>query len=202
MAFYHNLITEKSWQILQKLKKECEFILIGGWAVFIYSQNLKSKDVDIILDYEYLEKFRKNYNLNKNQRLKKYEIKKNGIDIDIYLPHFSKIGLPIDLIKKYCQNIHGFKVPQLEILLILKQYAWQKRVGSIKGKKDEIDIIGLFQLPVNFDFYLKIIKENKKEYLVEKLKEFLKNTYEIPELGLNRHKFAKLKSSILDNLKN
>ena len=49
--FYHELITEKSFKILQDLRKKIKFILIGGWAVFLYARTLKSKDIDIIIDY-------------------------------------------------------------------------------------------------------------------------------------------------------
>lgn len=34
MAFYHDIITEKSWQELQILVKNIRFVLIGGWAVY------------------------------------------------------------------------------------------------------------------------------------------------------------------------
>ncbi len=48
MAYYHDLITEKSWRILQELKRQYQFILIGGWAVYLHASALKSKDIDII----------------------------------------------------------------------------------------------------------------------------------------------------------
>jgi hypothetical protein len=59
MQFYHEIITEKSFQFLQELKREYEFVLIGGWAVFLYSHSLKSKDIDIIVDYSELAKLKK-----------------------------------------------------------------------------------------------------------------------------------------------
>ena len=51
MEYYQNIITAKSFQILQALKRQYDFILIGGWAVFLYTRTLKSKDIDIIVDY-------------------------------------------------------------------------------------------------------------------------------------------------------
>ena len=44
--FYQDLITQKSFEALQNLKREFDFILIGGWAVFLYTKDLKSKDID------------------------------------------------------------------------------------------------------------------------------------------------------------
>jgi hypothetical protein len=58
MAYYHDLITDKSWQILQSLAYEYKFILIGGWAVFLWTQSLKSKDIDVVLEFTDLEKIR------------------------------------------------------------------------------------------------------------------------------------------------
>ncbi len=115
MDYYHNLITEKSWQYLQTLKRHYNFILIGGWAVYLYGKALKSKDIDIICDYEELQKLKANFNLYKNDRLKKCEIHQGEFDVDIYLPFFSDLGLPVEEIQKKVRNIEGFLVPELEI---------------------------------------------------------------------------------------
>ena len=56
MQFYHNLITEKSFEHLKGFKKKYNFVLIDGWAVYLYSKSLKSKDIDIIVDYDELAK--------------------------------------------------------------------------------------------------------------------------------------------------
>jgi len=73
---------------MQDLKKEkFRFIVIGGWAIYLWTGQHKSKDVDIIIpDFKELESLNKRYILKKNDRLKKYEIKIEEIDIDIYLP--------------------------------------------------------------------------------------------------------------------
>lgn len=200
MPFYHNLITEKSWKTLQELKKKYEFILIGGWAVFIYTNGLKSKDIDFICDYEELEKLRQNYDLTKNQRLKKYEIKKDDTDVDIYLPFFSDLGIPCEEIQKNTVKRAGFIVPKIEILMILKQYAFRDRIGSIKGEKDKIDIISMLQQDFNFDFYLKILKKQNKQNFINDLRKIFEITTETPELNLNQHQFSKLKKSILEKI--
>lgn len=200
MPFYHNLITEKSWKTLQDLKSKYKFILIGGWAVFIYTHGLKSKDIDFICDYEELEKLRQNYDLIKNQRLKKYEIKQDNTDIDIYLPFFSDLGIPCNEIQKNTIKYFGFVVPKIEILMILKQHAFQDRIGSTKGEKDKIDIISLLQQNFDFNFYLKTLKKLKKQNFVSDLKKIFKITIEVPELNLNQHQFSKFKKSILGKI--
>ena len=140
MEYYQDLITKKSFKILQDLRKKYKFILIGGWAVFLHTHSLKSKDIDLIIEYEELEKLRKDFDLIKNDRLKKYEIIINEIDIDLYLPFYSKIGIPAEEIKKHSTSIEGFSVPMAEVLLILKQIAYKERSASPKGEKDKVEI--------------------------------------------------------------
>jgi hypothetical protein len=201
MAFYHDLITEKSWQILQDLRRKYKFILIGGWAVFLYTKSLKSKDIDLICDYKELEKFKREFDLSKNLRLKKYEIKIDGIDIDIYLPYFSDLGIPVEEISNFIQNVQNFVVVKPEILIILKQKVYQERAGSIKGEKDKIDIVSLLTLPeFDFNFYLSALKKYKLETFRDALIILLKNIRQLPELNLNEHRFAKFRESIFKKL--
>lgn len=198
MEFYHNIITEKSFKFLQELRKNYQFVLIGGWAVFLYSHALKSKDVDIILDYNELAKLKERYDVFKNERLKKYEIKIEEIDIDIYLPHYSDLGIDIREIKKNVVSREGFQVPQLEILLMLKLYAWESRRSSIKGQKDEIDIFSLAILP-EFDWkkYLKIVRNSGFEKQHKDFVALLKKTRTIKELRINEQKMSKFRKNVL-----
>lgn len=199
--FYHDLITEKSFKLLQELKREFEFILIGGWAVFLYTQALKSKDIDIIIDYDQLDEWRKRFEVFKNERLKKYEAKTDEIDVDIYLPHFSKIGIPVEEIVKHTQTIEGFLVPIPELLLILKIYSFHSRKASIKGKKDLIDIFSLLsEKIVDWQSYKKIIKEYNLRDINQEFKDLVSSQRAIPELGLSNHKIAKLKKAVLSQI--
>ncbi|MFH1457268.1 MAG: DUF6036 family nucleotidyltransferase [Patescibacteria group bacterium] len=202
MPYYQDIITTKSFKILQDLKRNYNFILIGGWAVFLHTQKLKSKDIDIIVDYAELEKLRKKFSLNKNERLKKYEIQLEQTDIDIYLPHYSDLKIPLEEIKQYTTNIEGFIILKPEILLILKQTAFSDRQGSNKGEKDKIDIISLVNMD-NFDFnlYQKILKKYNLENYQKELIDLLKSVNEVFELWLNQYQYSKLKKKILKLLK-
>lgn len=200
MEYYQNLITKKSFNVLQNLKRKHKFILIGGWAVFLYTHSLKSKDIDLIIEYEDLESLRKGFDLNKNDRLKKYEIVIDEIDIDIYLPFYSNPGIKAEEIKKYLNNVEGFLVPKPEILLILKQKAYTARLGSPKGEKDKIDIIGMLSLGLDFNFYKKILKKYNMENCVKELKDLLSLTIEVPEIELNQFKYSRLKKKVLKEL--
>lgn len=203
MEYWHNIITEKSFALLKELTRHYDFILIGGWAVFLWTQALKSKDIDIVLSFEELGRLRKTLSVSKNARLKKYEAKKEDIDIDIYLPYYSNPGLPAEEIEKFTLLREGFRIPQPEVLLILKQKAYFERKQSVRGRKDEIDIFSLLLLP-DFDWqkYQVILKQYKMEGFADGLKELLQETFEVKELNLSRHKLAKLKKEVLKKLEN
>lgn len=199
--FYQDLITQKSFKILQGLKRRYKFILIGGWAVFLYTRALKSKDIDLIVDYGELEKLKKEFDLAKNDRLKKYEIKQEEIDIDIYLPHYSEIGLPVEAVGDYIVSRGGFFVPKIEALLILKQFVFSRRQGTAKGEKDRLDVLSLLKTEeVNWRFYLGLIKKYGLGDFKENLGRLLKETRQAPELDLNEYQAAKLRNKIFEEM--
>jgi len=199
--FYHDLITEKSFKILQDLKRKFDFILIGGWAIFLYTKALKSKDIDIIIDYDELEKFKKEFSIFKNERLKKYEAKIEEVDIDIYLPYFSQLGFPLEEIKNFLQSIEGFKIPIPEILLILKVKTYTERKGTTKGEKDFLDIFTLISNEkVDWKTYKELIEKYNLKDTNQKLKEIISSAKAIPQLDLLNHRISRLKRKILEKL--
>lgn len=198
--FWNSILTEKSWKVLQELKKEHKFILIGGWAVYLLTKQNKSKDVDVVVSIEELEKF-KMERLVKNDKLKKYEVKKEEIDIDIYLEYYSKLAIPVEEIKNYTMEIEGFKIASSELLLILKQRAYSERKDSIKGEKDKIDIISLVFSKIDFKKYYEILKKYKIENYLRELKEILFNFKDYNALGINPREFKLKKGKILSEMK-
>ncbi len=202
MEYWHDLITEKSWKVLQQIKKEFDFILIGGWAVYLYTKALKSKDVDIVVNFETLNEIRKNHYLAKNDKLKKYEIKIDEIDVDIYVKNYSELPLPIEELEKNFNIVEGFKLVKPEILLILKQTAEVNRGNSEKGMKDKIDIINLLiKAEIDFDFYHKLIdKYNLKNYRNELIR-VIKNFNLLDKINLNVKQYKPIKLRLLKELK-
>lgn len=200
MAYYHEIITEKSWQILQELKRNHKFILIGGWAVFLYTKNLKSKDIDIICGFEELDHFKEDHELIKNDRLKKYEIHQDGIDIDIYVPFFSNLGAPVEEISSYVTQREGFTILSIEALVITKLRAWLDRGHSLKGEKDKIDIIGMLKVGINYKKFKELLRVFGLKDYTKVLQQILNITKEAPQLELNAHQYARLKKRIIDQL--
>lgn len=199
MTYYNDLITEKSWKKLQELQRKHKFVLIGGWAVYLYSKTLKSKDIDFICNYEELEKLRLEYDLIKNGRLKKYEIHAGEFDIDIYTPFFSDLGIPAEEITELCTSVEGFTVPNPEVLLILKQKAYRNRAGSAKGEKDRIDIMALLKV-VDFKKYRTLIGKYGERGYLDDLRQILTTARHVKELGMGEHAFSGFKKEILRKL--
>jgi len=200
--FYYQFITDKSFSILKQLKKDFDFVLVGGWAVYFYTHSLKSKDIDIIVDFSQLEDFKKQLPIEKNERLRKYQVKLEEIDIDIYLPFYSNLGLPVEEVIKEITLINGFTLPKKEVLLITKLNAYQNRKGSVKGQKDLIDILSLVLLEdFDFDYFLKLVKKYQlKDYQLT-LEKIIKETSEVPELNLNRHFWGRERRRLVEKIK-
>ncbi len=203
MEFWNSLLTEKSWGILQELKKEnFRFIVIGGWAMYLWTRQHKSKDIDIILpEIKDLDILKRKYLLIKNERLKKYEIKIEEIDIDIYLPYYSEIGLPLEDVAQKTAKIGGFEVVSPEVLLILKQAAEAERGDSMKGLKDRIDIMTLLCFAgIDFLKYRELLeKYNLRDYR-GRLKKIALSFREIKYLNLNVKDYARRKKELLKKI--
>lgn len=197
MEYYHDLVTQKSWIELQNLKQMFNFVLIGGWAVYLYTKTLKSKDIDIIIDFDKLSILEKHYSLFKNDRLKKYEAVLDEVQIDIYLPHYSQIGIPAEVLIKQVYETEGFTVLDINYLVSLKIYTLSKRGRTPKGRKDFIDLISLINTNlVDLTKVVEIIKKYNFQTSLNKFIEFLNENLELPELEINKHKFSKIKKDI------
>jgi hypothetical protein len=182
MTYYRDQVTQKSWQILTSLASKYQFVLIGGWAVWLYTKQLKSKDIDIVVGLDQLGRLSGDYDLVKNDRLHKYEIRQEEIQIDVYTPFYSKLGIPTENILSLALNVEGFKVPPPETLLSLKLVAYQGRKGSDKGRKDLVDMVSLLCLPrLNF------------AQIPPEVIELASSQTQIPELLLNSHQYSKCK---------
>ncbi len=204
MEFWNSTLTEKSWRILLELrKKNFDLIVIGGWAAYLWTNLNKSKDIDIVIkNFDNLALIKKDYDLIKNNNLKKYEIKIEEVDIDIYVPFFSKLAIPPDEIRNYTTIIQNLEVVNPEPLLILKQGAEQDREKSVKGEKDRIDIMTLlFYSDINFREYFRLLKKYKLEHFYKRLGNIILNFKEIKYINTNPREFKLKKQEILNKLK-
>lgn len=199
--YWNENLTRASWKKLQELSQEYDFILIGGWAAYLWTKENKSKDIDIIVDFKTLERLRQDYSLSKNEDLKKYEVKTNGFDIDIYVPHYSDLVLPLSDLET--TKIQGIKTLAIEELLILKQDAEIDRRGSIKGKKDQVDILTiLLYADVDLERYEKLLRKHDLESFKKELRKVINNfdDKDIKYLDLGFKEFKDWKKKFLKKL--
>lgn len=201
MEYWSGIVTQKSWEVLQKIRKEINFILIGGWAAYLWTKAQKSKDIDVVVDYKELDKLKLNYNIAKNDSLKKYEIKIEGIDIDVYLPFYSKLPL-LENLDKYTSKVEGFKVVKPEALLVLKQAAEISRGNTEKGAKDKIDIMNLLlKCQINFEDYKKILEKEKLSIFKNRLIEIITRFNYTKYFELNPRELKLKKEELISKLK-
>jgi hypothetical protein len=203
VEFWNEIVIDKSFRILQELRKKIDFILIGGWAVYFLTKSIKSKDIDIIVDFENLSKLKMEIELKKTEFLRKYESEIEGISIDIYVPYYSQFAVPVEEIIKNTIEVEGFKIPKPEILLILKQQAEMEREDSIKGQKDRTDIICLAKSgKINWKYYKELLKKFRLEKYLKELKKIVKTAkIEFEYLGItNLREIKKIKERILKEI--
>ena len=201
--FWNSLLTEQSWNLLKELStKPFQFAVIGGWATYLWTRQHKSKDIDILLfDFKGLEYLRQNFNLAKNDLLKKYEIKSGDFDVDIYVPHYSVFPIPPEEMLKHITTIENIKVVSPEILLITKQEAEEDREHSVKGMKDRIDILSLLIFTrVNFSLYHQLLRKCGKEEFSGRLRKIISSFSELKYLGLNPREYKLKKKELLKKL--
>ncbi|MEK6922821.1 MAG: hypothetical protein AABX08_03415 [Nanoarchaeota archaeon] len=200
MEYWNDIIIERSWKILQELKGKFSFILVGGWAIYLWTKKFKSRDIDIIIDFDTLDKLKNNYDLRKNEKLKKYEIKIGEVDIDIYTAFYSELAISVEQIRS--TKIEGFDVVRTEELLILKQGAEIDRKESEKGEKDRLDILSLlFYCDIKFDEYFKILKKINREYFYDRLIKVVKDFNEYKYFNMTPRQLKLKKNEILGKLK-
>jgi len=164
-------VVEKSWRVLGELRTLADFVLIGGWGVYLWTKKLKSRDVDICIDQENFYKLQsdllqRDYGLKRNVRLMKFEALIGDVEVDIYTPFMSKLTVPcLDLFdNKLYSSIERFKVAIPEALLLLKAQATQQRWHAEKGVKDRVDIISLLKFAeIKRDMLKQMLKKYDKD---------------------------------------
>mgnify|MGYP001570322807 CR=1 FL=1 len=201
MAYYHDLVTQKSWEELTRLTKLVPCVTIGGWAVYLYTKALKSKDIDILVDFDALSTLKDHYDIIRNDRLKKYQATRDMVEIDIYLPHYSMIGIPVENLIGKTRAIEGFTVVDPDYLCALKLYALGERGRTPKGRKDFLDILSLFiSSALEAAAVRTLITRYHLEASLRAFVDFLSESQEIPELDLSTHRYAKVKRAIIKDL--
>jgi hypothetical protein len=211
MELWNEAILEKSQKILFQLRGKIDLVIIGGWACWLYAKAVKSKDIDVYIDFKDFFKLQEKFSqqgifINLNKKLKKYEAKIDEIDVDVYTPHYCPLLIPCKDVfsEKWFQTMEGFKVIFPEPLLVLKLNAEENRKQTIKGFKDRVDVLSLlYKLNFNKTLLSRLemkyklkFKERIKEIIKESNKEY---SYFFPESD-NLRELRKLKNELLKKL--
>ena len=101
----------------------------------MHTSALKSKDIDLVLEFSELERLKEEFDVSKNERLKKYEARREEMEIDIYIPFYSSPGLPAEDLKEFVVRLEGFKTVEKEVLARLKRkipFAALKELKPVK----------------------------------------------------------------------
>jgi hypothetical protein len=161
-------VVERSWRVLSELKGFADFVLIGGWGVYLWTRKMKSRDIDIYIDQENFYKLQseltqRDYALKRSVRLRKFEALIGDVEVDIYTPFMSRLVVPcLDVFDRRLYSvIEGFKVAIPEVLLLLKAQAAKDRWHAEKGLKDRVDIISLLKFA---DAKLDVLEQMLREY--------------------------------------
>jgi len=203
MEFWNSDITNESWKELLVLSTKYNFILIGGWAIYLYTKLQKSRDIDMVVDYDQIKLLSVDFEMRKNPSLYRYEIKFQKFDIDVYTPFYSKLTVPPeDLINNYTL-IENIRVPRVEELLILKLGAFDDRMNSIKGQKDRLDITGLaFYSNIDYSRLKTLLNKYEKPSYIDLYVNAIAHIEKrlLPFLNLNESTYAKMKKKTLEKI--
>jgi hypothetical protein len=203
MEFWNSDITNESWKELLVLSTKYNFILIGGWAIYLYTKLQKSRDIDMVVDYDQIKLLSVDFEMRKNPSLYRYEIKFQKFDIDVYTPFYSKLTVPPeDLINNYTL-IENTRVPRVEELLILKLGAFDDRMNSIKGQKDRLDITGLaFYSNIDYSRLKTLLNKYEKPSYIDLYVNAIAHIEKrlLPFLNLNESTYAKMKKKTLEKI--
>ena len=165
--FWNSEATEDSFRQLGLLQKEVDFVLIGGWAVYLYVEAQKNQDIDIVIDTNQLNYFRK-FGISdyENSRIKHSEIGRTVVDLFIEEYMDKDMPFPTKVILNNYVRIGNIKVVEKNLLLLLKLWRYFS-ADEIKHRKDVVDVVSLL-------FYggidLKKVKKYATMYKIERRK--------------------------------
>ena len=155
----------------------------------------------MVVDYDQFKSLSTDFEMHKDPSLRKYEIKFQKFDIDVYTPYYSRLAVPPqDLLNNYT-IVENIKVPKVEELLILKIGAFDERMNSIKGQKDRLDIAGLvFHSGLDYIRLRNLLDSCGKTSYIDLLVKAIGNIERrlLPYLNLNESTYARINKKTLE----
>jgi len=177
-------------------------VLIGGWAVYLWTGAMKSADVDLFVTDESMWKI--GARVKKHSKLKKYHALIDDVDIDIYTPGVCGLAVSAGEVfeKRWYALVKEFNVLLPEPLLVLKCEAARARWAGRKGFKDRCDVLSLLRFEkLDFKTLRELLPRYKELNLVKTLREIVqKSVEEYRVLGLDPWVGRKNVREVLDEI--
>lgn len=140
----------RSLEVLDRLRAiAIPFVVIGGWAVYLFTHYHMSRDLDLIMEQKDLWKLKSfvisQGGTEKAPGLSKYGYKLGQVDMDVYTEEKGDIiPSPGEILSgRRFVDVERYRVVEPEILLLLKVRAATERAAGLKGLKDRCDVISL-----------------------------------------------------------
>ena len=202
--FWNKEKTKGGFELLHRLAKEVDFVLIGGWAVYYYVRQQESLDIDIAIRYDKVDYFER-FGISQYENIKvKYSVV-DGIYVDMFLTEFSdkELPIPVSKILKSYTKIDGIKVVEREMLLLLKLWGYF-RDDEVKVRKDVIDVISLlFYGGIDLDKFRSLVDAYKIERRrgMDVLLEYLDKGETLLEyIGIDKNEYSMKRKEYKDRI--
>ena len=143
-------------------------ILIGGWATYLRVGGEISHDIDLIVTPSsryLLDSVVENLTDNSVHQTRKFRGEVEGVHLDIYVPHESRLGARLKLkVEALAEYVDADIAPPWLLLTIdahfvTKLAALFDRFRSEKGTKDAREVLALLKESVDPDLALQILAE-------------------------------------------
>lgn len=144
------------WKVARAVAKlsDGEIVIIGGLATYLHVQRRPraalpleaTHDVDATISAVASSSLRDRYEFTENPRLHKVQVRVEGIDVDLYPQHISRLRFAYVDLAPYAQRYRGLKIAAIPHILLLKLDAIEDRGSSGKGAKDRRDAAKLLVL--------------------------------------------------------
>jgi hypothetical protein len=203
----------RSKALLETLKAQgLDFVLIGGWAVYMLSRYHMSRNIDVLMRDRELWKLRSLVSSRRGHEkapgLRKMGFIIDDVGLDIYTE--TQSGLPVDIKEVFEERrfveIDGYKVLEPARLLLLKLQAASSRGQGHKGVKDRCDIMSICLKDKKYlEGFMALVMSSKDETSLEAMRRIIKDSdiefeYVFGEKVIPG-KMRRLKKGLLDVLK-
>ncbi len=146
-------------QVVRRFVREYpNAVLFGGWATYLRTGVAKSHDIDVIVDHPTLNRLRSKHAVSESRHIsgKKFELKVEGVGVDVYPVYQSKLGrelqLPVEALFGWSERIGQVRVLTVEAQFAAKMAALLDRPDTLPGEKDRKEMWALLNAGSGLDF--------------------------------------------------